>query len=194
MDNAWILILTSLASGLIGAILTFVVQFANNKKEKKDNIFSTLMSHRYMIYVKENVDALNRVQVIFYRHKNVIEAYSNFLAEAKRASEQPDTENKTNAKYLKLLEEMAKVLHYKKISWDKIEMYYYPKGLSTKFAEEETIRKIQIENGKKAIDANNSNSNNSVVGMQILLQMMNSPNGPETVANLIEKFAEKNKK
>ena len=59
-------------------------------------------------------------------------------------------------KYLKLLEEMAKVLHYKKISWDKIEMYYYPKGLSTKFAEEETIRKIQIENGKKAIDANNS--------------------------------------
>lgn len=191
MDNAWILILTSLASGLIGAVLTFVVQILSKKKETKVEMFSILMSHRYQIYDQENVDVLNRIDIIFYRHKNVIDAFKNFLDATNKKPFDKSVEEEITDKYLKLLEEMAKSLHLKKISWDKIKQFYFPTGLSTKIIEEEELRKAQIENMKGNVNNNVANSNNTALGMQFLVEMMKQPNGSEIVAQLIEKFAPK---
>ena len=102
------------------------------------------MSHRYLITDKENVEALNRVEVIFYNKNNVRKAWKEFLDIADRGASIVTNAETVDDKYLKLLSEIAKCIGYKNIDWENIKGYYYPQGLATKITEEEMLRKAQL--------------------------------------------------
>ena len=120
MDNVWIIIITSLISGILATILTIIVQRISEVKKTKRDIFEILMSHRYMIPDKTNVEALNKIDVVFYKNETVIKAWREFLITADAANTSPNKVTEVNDKYLRLLEEIAKIIGYSKINWENI--------------------------------------------------------------------------
>ena len=73
------IVIAAVGSGLVATVITIIVQKCSEAKKVKIQIFETLMSHRYLITDKENVEALNRVEVIFYNKNNVRKAWKEFL-------------------------------------------------------------------------------------------------------------------
>lgn len=188
MGNIWIIIVTSLLSGILATILTLICQKkAENKKEKK-LIFETLMAHRYMISDQENVEALNRIEVTFYSHEEVRNAWKDFIKATNNASNDPTGASIDDA-YIKLLEKIAAVIGYEKIRWDEIKKYYFPKGLSTKLAEETALRKAQIQQATRIATQDRPTENpmtREEVGMQLVLRALDSPDGMKTLGRIIE--------
>ena len=122
MAQTALLVSTALVSGLFATIVTLLWQRRTALYNRKLNVFSILMSYRYMISSEASVNALNTIDVIFYKDKKVREAYSKFLDET---SKKPEFNPQIDEKYLKLLEEMAVALKLKDIHWDDIKHSYY---------------------------------------------------------------------
>lgn len=179
MENFVLVIITALISGLFATLITLWWQRKNELRAKKMNIFETLMAYRYMITAQESVNALNSIDVIFYKDKEVRKAFSDFLNEA---GKKPEFEPNTPDKHLKLLEEMSKALGLKEIHWDDIKQAYYPTGLAEKIEEETALRKIQIQNAIETAQRNQSQENtptnkqyNEQFAMQILPDLIKNP-------------------
>lgn len=190
MENILLVIVTSLISGLLATLITIIWQKVTEEKHSKRKIFETLMSYRYDICDEKNVAALNKINVIFQKNKNVLEAYKEFKSEADNAALNLDKPNHIFDKHLKILEEMAKCLGYKSINWEVIKSYYLPQGLSNKLQEETMLRKVQLQ---QAAQINNSNANIQVntseqFGMQMAMKILESPNGVQDLIKLAEKF------
>ena len=196
MDNVWIIIITSLISGILATILTIIVQRISEVKKTKRDIFEILMSHRYMIPDKTNVEALNKIDVVFYKNETVIKAWREFLITADAANTSPNKVTEVNDKYLRLLEEIAKIIGYSKINWENIKKYYFPQGLSTKILEEETLRKAQIQQAlqESKQDKRNPSVSEQEMGFQFVLKALDSPNGMELIQKMIEFGAKGDKK
>lgn len=196
MDNVWIIIITSLISGILATILTIIVQRISEVKKTKRDIFEILMSHRYMIPDKTNVEALNKIDVVFYKNETVIKAWREFLITADAANTSPNKVTEVNDKYLRLLEEIAKIIGYSKINWENIKKYYFPQGLSTKILEEETLRKAQIQQAlqESKQDKRNPSVSAQEMGFQFVLKALDSPNGMELIQKMIEFGAKGDKK
>lgn len=148
MEQIILVICTALISGLFATIITLWWQKKSALYNEKMDIFKTVMSYRYKISSEESVSALNAIDVVFYRDTEVRRAYVDFLNEADK---KPEFNPNINDKHLKLLEEIAKALNLKDIHWDDIKRSYYPKGLSEKTREEDTLRKIQIQNASNSL-------------------------------------------
>lgn len=196
MKESILIIITALISGLVATILTILYQrIAEAKKDKKE-IFKTLMSHRYLISDKDNVEALNRVEVVFYKNKEVRKCWHKFLSAADDAAKNPKSENTILDKYLRLLEEIAKCTGCDGIDWENIKEYYYPQGLASKILEETTLRRAQIAQASAVARQDQGNRNQMTaeeIGMQFMLKAMESPNGVESIAKIME-LAGKNAK
>lgn len=172
MKDLTMLVVTALLSGLVATLVTIWWQRHASLRNKKMQIFETLMSHRYMITAQESVLALNSIEVAFYKEKKVRDAYVAFLA----ATEKPlDTNPPIMDKHLKLLEEMAKALKLEDLHWDDLKHYYYPSGLAQKTHEEEMLRKVQLENAVQVAQRNEEQRNVSSeeqFGEQLALQVL----------------------
>ena len=193
------IIIAAVGSGLVATLITLLVQKHNEVKRIKVSIFETLMAHRYMISDKENVEALNKVEVVFHSDKDVRQAWKEFLDEADKGAANLVASVNVNDKYLKLLEKIAESIGYKKINWENIKRFYYPTGLSTKITEETLLRKAQLTQASAI--ANQDTSNGQMTpeqfGMQFILKAMDSPDGLEKIAKIAEmgnKSAKANKK
>ena len=194
MDSIVLIVLTSLISGLFATLVTILWQKISQEKQRKRDVFETLMSYRYDICDEKNVAALNKIHVVFQKNKEVIQAYQEFKAEADHAALNPDKPNQIFDKLLKILEAMAKCLGYNNINWEVIKSYYLPQGLSTKLQEEALLRKAQL---KLATQPNDAKDNFHVptseeFGMQVAMKILESPNGAHQLIQLAEKF-QKNK-
>lgn len=191
MGEILLVISTSLISGLLATIITIICQKKSEKKNAKREIFKTLMAYRYAIHLKESVNALNNIEVVYYDNPAVIEAWQEFKKEANRAAENPKKPNILQDKQLKLLEEMAKVIGYKKLNWDKIKDFYFPQGLSSQLQEEMLLRKAQLQN---TIQSNIQPHTAQLkaedqIGLQIVMKMLEEPNGINKLLEIAEKFA-----
>ena len=142
MNDVILVIVTALISGLLATIVTIWWQRKSELRKEKMKIFETLMAYRYMIFAQECVNALNSIDVVFYKDSAVRKAYSDFLQEA---AKKPEFNPNIPDKHLKLLEEMSKSLGLKDIHWDDIKQSYYPSGLSERIMEESLLRKMQIQ-------------------------------------------------
>ena len=154
--NLVLIIISALISGLLATVLTLWWQDKNRIKNKKLQIFETLMAYRYMVFSQESVNAMNSIDVIFYKDEKVRQAYKNFINETEK---KPDSNPNIEDKYLKLLEEMAKVLGFENIHWDDIKQSYYPNGLADKVNEETMLRKMQIESTAANISIKQNSQN-----------------------------------
>ncbi len=196
MDNIWILIVTSLLSGLIATVITLICQKNLEKKREKEEIFKILMSHRYLISDKDNVEAINRVEVVFYKNQKVVESLKSFMDAADEAMTNSSKLTLIDDRYLKLLEEMSKCLGKKDIDWEKIKRFYYPQGLASKIIEEAALRKAQITqaNGVAQQQLKGSQISNTELGLRLVTKAMESPNGLEMLTKLAEIADKTNKK
>ena len=187
MDIASIII-GAIGSGLLATIITLLAQKHSELKKVKVEIFETLMAHRYLMHDKENVEALNKIDVVFHNNSDVRKAWTEFLDAADRASENPTANHNIDDKYLKLLEKIAIAIGYKNVNWENIKRYYFPIGLSTKISEETMLRKAQLTQANAVANQDSSNGQPSAeqFGMQFLLKALESPDGLEKVARIAE--------
>lgn len=190
------IVIAAVGSGLVATVITIIVQKCSEAKKVKIQIFETLMSHRYLINDKENVEALNRVEVIFYNKNNVRKAWKEFLDIADRGASIVTNAETVDDKYLKLLSEIAKCIGYKNIDWENIKRYYYPQGLATKITEEEMLRKAQLTQVTEIISQDTSTGQLSAeqFGMQIALKAIENPDGFEKLARIAEMAGQGGKK
>ena len=193
MTNTILLIATSLISGLLATVITLIVQSKIQKKQAKHKIFENLMSYRYALHLQESVNELNKIDVIFYENENVIKAWKEFKAEALRAGKDTDNPNILQDKHLKILEEMAKVLGYKKINWVEIKDFYYPKGLADKIQTEVIINTKELEN---TISSNSNQKSTQLsmeqqMGIEIIKEVIQHPESAGAIIALADKFAKK---
>ena len=179
MENIALVVITALISGLLATIVTIWWQHRSELRRKKMDIFETLMSYRYMISNQESVNALNSIDIVFYKDEAVRKAYAAFLNETGKKTEfNPNTADK----YLKLLEEMSKSLGLKDIHWDDIKQCYYPNGLAEKIQDEQMLRKVQIQNAMDTARQNAeqqntpaSNQFNEQLALQLLPVLLKNP-------------------
>ena len=179
MENIALVVITALISGLLATIVTIWWQHRSELRRKKMDIFETLMSYRYMIFNQESVNALNSIDIVFYKDEAVRKAYAAFLNET---GKKPEFNPNTADKYLKLLEEMSKSLGLKDIHWDDIKQCYYPNGLAEKIQDEQMLRKVQIQNAMDAARQNAeqqntpaSNQFNEQLALQLLPVLLKNP-------------------
>ncbi len=156
MENAILVIVTALISGLLATLVTIWWQGKNIKRNHKLQIFETMMAFRFMIHAEESVKAINSVDVVFYENTEVRKALASFMSEA---AKNPDFNPQIGDKHLKLLEEMAKALKLKNIHWDDIKQSYYPNGLAQKNQDEEVLRRVQIQNAIETAQRNQEQQN-----------------------------------
>ena len=182
------IVVAAVGSGLLATIITIIVQKVSETRKVKISIFEILMSHRYLIADKENVEALNRIEVVFHKDDEVRKAWSDFLNAADAGAANPALSSATYDKYLKLLEKIANNVGYKRIDWENIKHFYYPNGLAAKITEEEMLRKAQLAQVTSVATQDTSNGQLSAeqFGMQFLLKAMDSPGGLEKVVKIAE--------
>ena len=187
MNDVILVIVTALISGLLATIVTIWWQRKSELRKEKMKIFETLMAYRYMIFAQECVNALNSIDVVFYKDSAVRKAYSDFLQEA---AKKPEFNPNIPDKHLKLLEEMSKSLGLKDIHWDDIKQSYYPSGLSEKIMEESLLRKMQIQSVSTELTQEQAPQNipsNNQFNEQMVAQLLPALlQNPESLKMLIE--------
>ena len=182
MGETALVIITALSSGLIATLVTIWWQKWSQLKKDKTEIFATLMSKRYEISAEESVDALNMIDVVFYKSPKVRTAWKNFT-DATNAQESPTKAQTITDKHLRLLEVIAEDIGYKDIHWDDIKQYYYPVGLSTKKQDEAILRKVQIDAALAQITGSQEQGNAAQIDSQteqnnqMLLKALENPDG-----------------
>lgn len=126
----WLGILVSLASGLIAAIVTIIIQFVAEKKKVKRDLFLELVSLRNCPFDDERFRlAMNKVQIVFYKHNEVIKAYEELLFSLANTTFNPSKTMMDVDKFIVLLEKMACVTRYNKFNWEMIKKKYSPPDL-----------------------------------------------------------------
>ncbi len=191
-------VLLVLCSGLIATIVTIWWQAIHQKKLDKKRIFTILMSKRYEISAEESVEALNMIDVVFYKSDKVRKAWTEFN-EVTKAPES-DTKNQMIIdKHLRLLEVIAEDIGYKEIRWDDIKQYYYPVGLSDRKRDEAVLRRVQIDANLAQIKSHQEQPESSQVepqadfNNQMLLKALENPDGLLKLFEVAEKAQNFNK-
>ena len=149
MNQTAITILAAILSGILATAITLFWQTYSHKQANKSNIFNILMAYRFKMSEYESVKALNSIQVIFYKNRNVQTAWKNFKQETDRI---PFDNKRIEDTYVRLLEEVGKACGYKKIKWDEIKDYYYPSGLSEEITENQRLRKANLQRAEMDLD------------------------------------------
>ena len=192
MTNTMLVILTALISGLIATIITILWQQYNNKQERKREIFMTMFAKRYNIADMENVEAMNRIDVAFYKSKDVRKAWDEFL-NATNAPESSSKADLISEKHLKLLEKIAEDIGYKGVEWDDIKHYYNPVGLYNKINEEIILRQLQIKAATAQIEGTQKSEitsqidPNTELGARVFIEAMKNPESFKALMELFPK-------
>lgn len=192
MGDVFLVIITALISGLLATIVTIGWQKHSTTYQEKLNIFKVLMAHRMRVFSEESVIALNSIDIVFYKDKNVRKAFADFLDET---AKKPEFNPNIADKHLKLLEEMAKALGLKNIHWDDIKQAYNPKGYADKYEEEELLRKAQLQNAIETANRDTAPENTPIDNQQLIAQLLpeliRHPESISALMELGEKFGDK---
>lgn len=181
--SMFVTVAAALVSGLLGAGLTLIIQHYGNIKKEKRECLKTLMSFRYDIVNEKSINILNSIDVVFYKDKHVISAWKNFRDATNKSGRAPTQENfnAQNDKYLKLIEEIAKVSGNSKIDWEDVKNFYFPKGMADKMNAEIIIRNAQVS---AALQPQQGKQNNA--DQQFVLDIVKDPNAVTGLITLMK--------
>lgn len=134
MENYILAIVTSLISGLIGVLVGTWITNHNEKRQEKVAIMKTLITYIQLPNAQERTTALNMIPVVFYKEREICMAFDSYKAahnDAMANSNNPSVFQQKlatlNDSYIKLVELIAKKLHYNAtITWDKLKNPYTP--------------------------------------------------------------------
>jgi len=138
LESLIITIITSLTSGLIGVLVGSWITRYNEKRQEKVTIMKTLIMHIREPGNPERVMALNIIPVVFHKEQNICTAFDNYKVAQNDAMVNYNNPqifgqklSALNDSYIKLVELMAKKLHYNAtITWDKLKNPYIPQCYS----------------------------------------------------------------
>lgn len=123
-------ILNLIAIIIILILAVLIGQFLQNKvsiRKERVEIFKKLMTYRNIGYTDMTaVEALNQIPILFVNNKTVMKEYNNFIELMNSKKKDEDSSDKIEKSKKKLLETMARSLHYKRINWEIIETPYLP--------------------------------------------------------------------
>lgn len=127
-----ITILTSLISGLIGVLVGSWLSYIHEIRREKSSILKVLVTYRYYPSQGERVTALNMIPIVFRKSDDIcilFEKYKEAQAAITDSISNPpvfgERMNALDDSYIKLVEAIAKNLHYKSLSWDKLKHPYH---------------------------------------------------------------------
>lgn len=113
----WLEVLAVFLSPLIALRVGKLLDSLSDAKRRKEEIFNTLMETRAQPLTYEHVRALNKIDIAFYKNKEVRSAWNTYRDHLNSSRGDNETDQKIWAdkipdKMAKLLMEMAKLLNY----------------------------------------------------------------------------------
>ena len=149
MDNLFLIftIINTIAIIVITIIAVLIGQWLQEKEKQRDDkmkIFKTLMTDRFLGWTNDSVYALNILDIVFSKDRNVLEQWKVY--KDKLTIENPtDTDmKKIEIEKYKLIETMAKSLKYD-ISWETLQNPYLPQGMINNLLQQQNYKNMQTE-------------------------------------------------
>lgn len=145
---------------ILAVIITRIIDDRRADKQRKMEIFRTLMRTRKMPIHIEHVGALNLVEIEFSSDDAVVSAWKNYLQNLNEriASTASEAEHRTFAQrreslLTKLIHEIAKNLNFEVEQLDILEGNYLPQGWSDADWEQKLVRLALLEllQGRRAL-------------------------------------------
>lgn len=164
--NDWLIIAAMIIAPILAVQIQKFIECRKETKERKIQIFRTLMATRATPISPLHVEALNMIDVVFYKDKNIVDAwkllldnFSNYPKDTKDPNYQTKltaSSEKSSDLLIDLLYEMAKSLNY---DFDKVHLkrgVYIPQAHAVFNLEQDIIRKslVEVFVGKKTIPIN----------------------------------------
>lgn len=159
----WLVIVAMIIAPILAVQVQKFIENRKKIKERKMQIFRSLMATRATPLSPLHVEALNMIDIAFYKDKNIVEAwkllldnFAHYPKDPKDSSYQTKlaaSADKSNELLTGLLYEMAKSLNY---DFDKVHLKrgaYIPKGQAELELEQTVIRRglVELLLGKKSI-------------------------------------------
>ena len=135
---------------IIPIVAVLIGQWLQNRSEKRKDkmmVFTHLMSYRAFGYASQiSVNIINSIPIVFYKDKNVLDKYKNYMNSLNiRPEDYQQKQKEIEDNKTKMLEAMAKSLGYKNINWETIQNPYLPQGLINDLTNENLYKKGQVE-------------------------------------------------
>ena len=144
MMDILIVLGVSIISGLLGVVVTLIVQRRDSIRQQKIAIFQTLLANRHQLTADVNVQALNVVDIVFYHHECVRAGLASFI---EATNKKPVDGVLIITKYLRLVEAIGETVGMQKLDWERINnCYYNPVVLAERTQENDLLRKVMLQN------------------------------------------------
>jgi len=162
----WLTILAILTAPIIALQIQKYIEDRKEIKERKMKIFRTLMATRATRLDVKHIEALNMIDIEFFKNKKITEAWKLLLdnfANYPKDTKDPSYQVKFNScvkesdnLFINLLHEMAKSLNY---TFDKVYLkrgVYIPKAQADIMMSQEFMRRafVEVLSGKRSIPIN----------------------------------------
>ena len=159
----WLTVLAILAAPIFALQIQKYIEDRKEVKERKMQIFRTLMATRANRLNLNHIEALNMIDIEFFKNEKVKEKWKLLLDNFVNYPQDPNEKNyeprlsscaeKSDALFVDLLFEMAKSLDYK---FDEVHLkrnIYVPKGQVDTMKGQEFIRRafVEVLSGKRPI-------------------------------------------
>lgn len=134
----WMMITAVILGPILAVQVQKLIEHWKEKRGRKVRIFKTLMATRATFLSPQHIEALNMIDLEFYKNMKIREAWKLYLDQLNEPQPEPSNPNfevllstwgdKSNEYFMNLLHEMAKSLGY---NFDKVQLKkgaYYPRG------------------------------------------------------------------
>ena len=123
VQQAIITLVAAIISGILATIITISINAYLADIKRKQDLVDDIFGFKYQltdgdatnkdIYAKGFSRAMNRVPIIFYKNKNVLEKYDKFLI-----SDKNERKIKSDEALINFLKELCKAAHIKSDDWN----------------------------------------------------------------------------
>ena len=139
-------VIATFAGPVFAVLVTRHIDDGRRVKERRLNIFRSLMATRRAPLSAEKATALNMVEIEFYGIQSVQDVHREVMAHINAPRPLPAGWNERHRTLVtRLLSEMATVLGYKLQQLDVLEGGYYPQGFADIKAEQQAVRRALID-------------------------------------------------
>lgn len=164
--NDWLIIAAMIIAPILAVQIQKFIEARKETKGRKIQIFRTLMATRATPISPSHVEALNMIDIVFYKDKKIVDTwkllldnFSNYPKDTKDTNYQTKltaSSEKSSDLLVDLLYEMAKSLNY---DFDKVHLkrgVYIPQAHAVFNIEQDIIRRslVEVFLGKKTVPIN----------------------------------------
>lgn len=127
VQQAIITLIAAIISGILATIITISINTYLANIRRKQDLVDDIFGFKYQltagnvlhqdIYSKGFSRAMNRVPIVFYKDKNVLEKYDRFY-DTLLISDKAERKTKSDEALINFLKELCKAAHIKSANWN----------------------------------------------------------------------------